>query len=203
MSVDLLFLDVDTQHDFIDADGALAVPGAPQLVSILERLTQFARERRIPILADVDAHVPDDVEFEQFPPHGVAGTPGQKKIPQTLLPGAETVRAESPQAQIEKFRRGRIPQLIIEKQTLDVFAQPVTEVILSALDPERVIVYGVATEYCVRCAVLGLRERHYTVTLVTDAIAAVDPGAGEKALAEMQAAGAVLDTAESVRRSLE
>ena len=57
---------------------------------------------------------------------------------------------------------------------------------------ERYVVYGVATEYCVRAAVLGLLRRGRSVALVEDAIRAVDPAQGEAALREMQAAGARL-----------
>jgi nicotinamidase/pyrazinamidase len=64
-----------------------------------------------------------------------------------------------------------------------------------------VYVYGIATEYCVRLAVLGLRERGYAVSVVVDAVKAIEEAAGVKALEEMREAGAeVATTAEVARR---
>jgi len=56
MSVRALFLDIDTQHDFMDPDGKLSVPGAAEITGNLARLTQFAVEHGIPILSSADAH---------------------------------------------------------------------------------------------------------------------------------------------------
>src|SRR4051812_2424484 len=80
-----LFVDVDTQTDFMLPGGKLYVPAAEQIIPNLKRLMAFAREHNVPVLSSVDAHVPDDPEFQQFPPHCVKGTPGQEKIPETLF----------------------------------------------------------------------------------------------------------------------
>ena len=82
----LFFLDVDTQRDFMLPTGALYVPGAERILPKLRRLFDFARKNEISILSSVDAHVPDDPEFKQFPPHCVQGTEGQRKVDETLLP---------------------------------------------------------------------------------------------------------------------
>ena len=198
MSVPLLFWDVDTQHDFIDPDGRLAVSGAGEIVANLEGLTRFAVQEGIPILASADAHVEDDEEFEEFPPHCVAGTPGQKKIPQTSVDGCDVAIDERLEGQIEALRSGTLPQLIVEKQKLDVFTQAAAHRILSSLRPERVVVYGVATEYCVRRAVLGIRTAGFAVVVVDDAIRAVDEDAGRQAVEEMKRAGARFARARSI-----
>jgi nicotinamidase-related amidase len=62
-----VFVDVDTQVDFLDPAGALFVPGSTEIVPNLARLTRFAREHGIPILASADAHTPDDPELTSFP----------------------------------------------------------------------------------------------------------------------------------------
>ena len=54
------------------------------------------------------------------------------------------------------------------------------------------VVFGVVTEYCVRCAAKGLLERHRKVAIVKDAIEALDAEAGRNALDELQALGARL-----------
>ncbi len=146
MSARALFFDVDTQHDFIDADGKLPVPGARKIVGNLRRLTEFALEHAIPIVSSADAHPRGDPEFDVFGEHCVPGSPGQKKLEETTAPGGEVVDPERLDQQIERLARGKTPQLVIETQSLDVFDKPMTEQVLAALKPDRVYVYGVTTE---------------------------------------------------------
>jgi nicotinamidase/pyrazinamidase len=202
MSSEVLFLDVDTQHDFMDADGKLPVPGARSIVPNLRKLTTFAVERGVPILATADAHPPGDPEFAQFGEHCVPGTRGQRRIRATSPAARQTAAPDRLAEQVAGLASGRIAQLIIEKQALDVFTVPMTDQALAALGPARVYVYGVATEYCVRAEVLGLRQRGYDVTVVTDALGAVRQEDGEKALAEMRAAGASMADTQTVLRTL-
>src|SRR5512142_104712 len=82
---EVVFWDVDTQRDFMLPDGALYVPGAERIIPNLARLTQYARQHDILVVADVDAHQPDDPEFQDWPPHCLVGTPGQWKVQETEL----------------------------------------------------------------------------------------------------------------------
>jgi nicotinamidase/pyrazinamidase len=192
MGVRFVFWDVDTQHDFMDEDGRLPVPQALSIVPNLRTLTQFAASRRIPIVASADAHRPGNPELAQFGEHCMAGTPGQRKIAETSLPGRQTAAAARLARQVEDLASGAIPQLVIEKQELNVFSEPAAETVLSALAPQNVVVYGVATEYCVRVEALGIRERGYPAAVVTDAVKAIDDEAGRRAIKEMQDAGVEL-----------
>ncbi|MCK4284252.1 MAG: cysteine hydrolase [Candidatus Brocadiae bacterium] len=200
MRADIVFWDVDTQHDFMDADGKLSVPDAASIVPNLEKLTRFAVDHRIPIVASADAHAPDDPEFEQFPPHCVAGTPGQRKIEATSPAGAELADPDRLDEQISRLAAGQIPQLVIEKQDIDVFTVPAAAHVARALAPRRVFVYGVATEYCVHRAVTGLLNRRCAVTVVADAVRGVGEADAELALEQMRKAGAAIADTETVLR---
>lgn len=202
MSFRALFFDVDTQHDFIDADGKLPVPNTRKMVGNLRRLTDFAVEHRIPIVASTDAHSRGDSEFKVFGEHCVPGTPGQKKLDETTAAEQEVLDPERLDQQIERLARGETVQLVIQKQSLDVFDKPMTEQILAALKPERVYVYGVTTEYCVLRTVLGLRRCGYQVTVVSDAVKAVEEGASKAAVAHMRAAGAHLADTQTVLKQV-
>lgn len=193
-----LFWDVDTQHDFMNPDGALSVPDAPDLVPNLERLTRFAVEHGVPILASADTHTSDDSEFQEFPPHCVRGTHGHAKVAATSVPGAQAADLDALDDQVRRLASGEMHQLIIEKPLIDIFDTPLTEEVLSRLKPARVFVYGVATEYCVRAAVLGLAKRGYAATVVSDAIKPLSQEEGLTALAEMEEAGAEMATTEAV-----
>lgn len=171
-----ILVDVDTQLDFMAPDGALYVPGAETLAPVLAALVASARANGVPHLATLDTHTPDDPEFAAygFPPHCVAGTPGHAQIDATrLVPG----------------------ELAFTKAAFDVFTNPAFERAVAELAPEVAVVCGVATDYCVKAAALGLCRMGLAVWLVEEAIAPVSPDTGAAALAEMQAAGIRLVTA--------
>lgn len=182
----LVFLDVDTQVDFMLPSGSLYVPHAEAIVPNLERLLTYARAHGIPVLSSADAHPPDDPSFAQWPPHCVVGTPGQRRIPETLFPTATVVPNRAGTFQPPREWAG---QTIVEKQEYDVSTNVNFEAILESLGRRRWVVFGVATEYCVRSSALALRKRDLPVDLVVDAIQAITEEGGRKALEELTAAG--------------
>ncbi|MBI5498953.1 MAG: cysteine hydrolase [Deltaproteobacteria bacterium] len=175
--------DIDTQRDFLEPGGALYVPGGETIVPALRRILLAARDCGVPVVASMDAHTPDDPEFSRFPPHCIAGTRGQEKIPETVVGPVRVASVES-----DPDPAGG-ETVILEKRKLSVLEAPLFEATLAALRPERAVIAGVATEYCIRAAALGLRERGLEVALVTDAVRAVDAGDGDRALAELREAG--------------
>jgi nicotinamidase/pyrazinamidase len=192
----IFFLDVDTQRDFMLAAGALYVPGAERIIPKLRRLFDFARKNDISILSSVDAHVADDVEFHQFPPHCVQGTEGQRKIDETLLPRPLILQNKPIDRNLLDVVR-KHQQIIVEKQTLDLFNNPVSERLLRVLPPHA-IVFGVTTEYCVKMACLGLRHIGVRTALISDAVRALAPKSEKAALEEMRRAGVELITLDAL-----
>lgn len=194
-SINIIFWDVDTQRDFMLPDGKLYVPSAEQIIPNLKRLVDAARAGRVLLVSSACAHIPDDEEFKDFPPHCIQGTTGQKKIPETLTPSPNII-PNAPNARLpEKFTAGQ--QVLIEKRKLDVFSNPNIEGVLervkkSAAGPPEFVVFGVVTEFCVRCAAEGLLDRGQRVAVVTDAIETLDPAAGKKTLDELASRGARL-----------
>lgn len=194
-----VFIDIDTQVDFVEPHGALYVSGAEQLKPRFFRLIQAARRHSIPVVASADAHAPDDPEFEVFPPHCVAGTPGQQRIPETVPERATVVPAEggyspSPDADVT---------WVLEKVTFDFFSNPDAERVVSDTGAKTAFVFGLALDYCVRAAALGLRERGYETVLIRDATAPVTAEGGERALEELEAAGVRFATTDEVLAALD
>lgn len=187
MSKPLVFLDVDTQVDFMLPHGSLCVPGAVDLIPNLKRLMNCAREQGIPVISSADAHPPDDPSFREWPPHCVVGTPGQRRISETDF-GDATVIANRPDA-FSPPREWK-GQFIVEKQEYDVSTNANFDRILEALGPRRFVVFGVATDYCVLWSVRSLLKRGLEVDLVTDAIKGIKPEGEAQALEEMATAGA-------------
>ena len=194
-----VFVDIDTQYDFISRDGALSVPGAEEIRGNLKALTDYAVKNGIKIVASADAHGSDDKEFEVFPPHCVQNTPGQKKIEETTTTATLVLEIDAtetaPANQIQDA-----DQILLEKQTYDVFTNPSAPGIFEAAGGDEYIVYGVATDYCVKAAAVGLLERGYNVTVVKDAIAAVTQQTGNESIALMEEMGAAFKTTHEVVR---
>src|SRR2546423_7481251 len=107
-----VFFDVDTQRDFLDPDGALYVPGAEGIVGNVAALNHWAAAHGIPVISTVDAHARNDPEFSQYPPHCIAGTPGQRKPENTL----REKRAIIPNLSMD-LRTDGIQQFVVEKQS--------------------------------------------------------------------------------------
>jgi nicotinamidase/pyrazinamidase len=201
----IIFWDVDTQADFMLPEGKLYVRGAEKLIPNLNRLTEQARTDRVFLVSDACVHPPDDPEFQRFPAHCVRGTPGAEIIPETIarrflvLPNRREATVPNDLSPYQ--------QVILEKQTLNVFDNPLTETVLERLrqftdaDAE-FVVFGVVTEYCVRCAAKGLLERGRRVALVEDAIETLKDADGKSALAEMKSQGARMTTTEEAIDSL-
>lgn len=88
--------------------------------------------------------------------------------------------------------------LYFEKQSYDVFTNPALEVFLDMAEVKQAVVYGVATDFCVKAAVLGMQQRGIQCYVVEDAIKGVFPDKTAEALAEMKKAGARFVTTKQV-----
>ena len=186
-----VFLDVDSQLDFLYPAGALYVPGAERVVPAIVQLNRYAAANGIPVVSTTDAHTENDPEFQVWPHHCVAGTWGQRKAEDTLL--AKRVVIPNRDVAFELA-----PQIVVEKQTVDVFAAPNLTRVIERLAAVRFVVYGVVTEICVLYAVRGLLQLGKSVTVVTDAIETLAEANGRKALEEACASGAKLATAAEI-----
>ncbi len=183
--VDFILLDVDTQKDFIHPEGKLYAKGSEAILEPLLRFKVSAIKHGIPIVSSVCAHSENDPEFEQYPPHCIVGTEGQRKVPESET-GLEFVVPNDPDA---KLPPADAPHIVLEKQDFPIFTNRHAEAILESLGKKVAVVYGVVTEVCVRAAALGLLERGWRVCVVQDAVWPIDERTGKVALKAMQDAG--------------
>ena len=190
----LLFWDVDTQHDFMRADGALYVPGSEEIIPTVGALTGFAYRRAIRIVASANDHVEGHRELSvtpdfvtTFPPHCMRGTPGQRKIPETALRDPLVFEPEPRDPEVVAREVGaHRGNILFHKHWFDVFTNANVDAVLRVLDPEVIVLYGVALDVSDRYAVEGLlTHRPATrIYLVTDATRAIDHDVGEHLLRE-------------------
>ena len=190
-----VFVDIDTQFDFMNPRGNLYVPDAEDIIDNIKKLFDYAKEHKIKILSSTDAHMVDDPEFNLFPAHCVKGTPGNQKIEASTC--NDNITIENREQEITESIMDH-DQIIVESQTFDIFESTNTDKIVKKLDAQNFVVFGVATDYCVKAAVLGLLKRGYNVSLVTDATKSITKEGNEKSLNEMKDAGAVYTTTKDV-----
>ena len=184
----IVFWEVDTQQDFMLPGGKLYVPGAEKIIPNIARLVNVAREGRVLLVSSACRHLADDPEFKTFPPHCVRGTPGERIIPQGLAEKVHSVpndgTAKLPASIFDN------QQLVIEKQTLDVFGNPHTETIVNRLGKDtEYIVFGVVVEHCVYLAAKGLLDRGHKVSIVQDAVETLKGADGRRSLDELKSLG--------------
>ncbi|MDX2044740.1 MAG: isochorismatase family protein [Acidobacteriota bacterium] len=199
----MIFFDVDTQYDFMEPGGALYVPQAETVKPNLERLLRAAGELHVTTISSRCAHQPRDPEFQMFPPHCLEGTPG-----------AERVLAEFPQLPRQEIAVDAVADAdtrleagthyVVKKIVFDMFSSKWLDGLRQrgAFRGEHCVVFGVATDYCVRCCVLGLVEAGAQVQVVEDAIRGVAPETTEQTFAEMRSAGVEFTTTDDVLKQL-
>ena len=168
--------DVDTQLDFMLPDGKLYVPGAEETVPAMQRLVDAARGAGLVHVASADDHELTDAEISDepdflttYPPHCLRGTRGARKIPATDQEDPVPLALEPVP---DRYLEGR--EFLLLKKNFDVFTNPNTERLLERLDPDEIVVFGVATDVCDDAAIRGFLARGRKVRFVEDAARGLD-----------------------------
>jgi len=171
---------IDMQVDFLPG-GALGVPNGDEVLAPVNRLLRLFSNEGLPIYASRDWHPEHHCSFAArggpWPPHCVAGTPGAAFSNQLDLPAGAVVvsKADTPdQDAYSAFNGTNLAAQLRERGV------------------RRVVVCGLATDYCVLNTVIDARENGFEVLVVPEAMRAVDvaPGDGERAMARMTGLGA-------------
>jgi len=198
----VILWDVDTQVDFMLPEGKLYVPGADETVPAMRRLVDAARAAGLVHVASADDHELGDPEISSepdfrttYPPHCLRGTSGARKIPET--------EQEDPvplglQHVPEDYIRGR--EFLLLKKHFDVFTNPHAERLLELLDPDEIVVFGVATDVCDDAAIRGFLERGRRVRFVEDAARGLDEGRVSACTATWRERGVEFATVDEVLR---
>lgn len=184
---------VDVQNDFC-AGGALAVPDGDRVVPVLSKTAARFAALGLPVYASRDWHPADSTHFKKhgglWPVHCVQGTPGARLHPDLVLPSSTTIVTTGSSRTDEGY--SAMQGLVPGRQTMleDLATRGVTHLYVG----------GLATDYCVKHSVVDALAQGIRVTVLEDAIRAVDvePGDGERAIEEMRAAGATFGQSANV-----
>jgi len=178
-ATDALIL-VDVQNDFMPG-GALAVPRGDEIIARLNALVAEFERRGLPVVATRDWHPANHCSFSAqggpWPPHCVAATAG-----------ADFHRALAVSDRTRIVSKATSP----ERDAYSGFDHTDLAGWLQERGVERLLVGGLATDYCVLHTVLDGLSAGFAVSVLDDAIRAVnvDAGDGARAIARMRAAGA-------------
>ncbi|HEX9079167.1 MAG TPA: isochorismatase family protein [Desulfuromonadaceae bacterium] len=185
MKRDAALLIVDVQNDFCP-NGALGVPDGDRVVEPLNRAAELFAAVGLPVLASRDWHPPVTKHFRQYggswPVHCVQGSNGAEFRPDLRLPPGTVL-----------LFKGIDP----ERDSYSAFEAVTGEgvplaALLASLGVRHLYIGGLATDYCVNFTAKDALRSGLAITVLTDAVAGVDvtPGDSERALKEMERAGA-------------
>lgn len=182
---------VDLQNDFADPKGSLSVAGGAATIPIVNREAEAALAAGGFVVYTQDWHPEHTPHFAQdggiWPVHCVADTWGARLHPSLEVVGSSVHKGATGEDGYSGFAM-RDPVSGAEVPTeLDA--------LLRGRGIERVVVCGLATDYCVKSTALDAVRLGYATTVLLDAIAAVNlsPGDGDRALDELRSAGATIE----------
>src|SRR5436305_4516550 len=184
--------------------GKLYVRGAEETAAAMRRLVEAARSAGIVHVASADDHELTDDEISDqpdysatYPPHCLRGTRGARKVAETEQVDPVPITLEQLP---DRYLDGR--EFLLLKKSFDVFTNPNTERLLERLDPDEIVVFGVATDVCDDAAIRGFLLRGRRVVFVEDASRGLDEARTGACVAAWRDRGVVLSSVEEVVASL-
>jgi nicotinamidase/pyrazinamidase len=172
---------VDVQNDFF-SQGSLTVPGAEKILPVMNRYIDIFKTKGLPVYVTRDWHPVGHCSFKAqegpWPDHCVAGSKGAQFHPDLHFPDSTVVISKATE---------------LDKESYSGFEGTDMDERLRSAGIRRLLIGGLATDYCVLNTVKDALRYGYDVLLLTDAIRAVNvnPEDGQNAIDEMTRMGAV------------
>jgi nicotinamidase/pyrazinamidase len=183
---------VDVQNDFADQKGSLYVTGGEEVIPVANQELERAREAAALMVYSQDWHPESTPHFQKnggvWPVHCVGDTWGAEFHPELeVVDGAEFLKKGTGGEDGYSVFTVRDPRTGEEASTA-------LERILRESAIGKLVIVGLATDYCVKETALDARKKGFSVTVVREGIRAVDlqPGDGDRAIEAMREAGAEL-----------
>lgn len=180
---------VDVQNDFADPSGSLYVQGGEKIVEFVNHEIKVARAAGAPVIFTQDWHPESTPHFQKdggiWPVHCVGGTWGAELHPK-LDAGDDEPRVRKGVGGEDGYSGFTVADPKTgQKTSTDL------ERMLRGRGVEKIVVVGLATDYCVKATAVDGVSKGFETTVLTDGVAAVnlEPHDGEKSVEEMKAAG--------------
>jgi nicotinamidase/pyrazinamidase len=182
---------VDVQNDFADPDGSLYVRDAESVIDVANAEIEAAKAAGAFVVYTQDWHPAETPHFAKdggtWPVHCVGGTWGAELHPRLVVAGPLVRKGSGGEDGYSGFS-------MVHPTTGDMTPTGLDK-LLRAHEIERLVVVGLATDYCVKETALDAMRLGYTTTVVADGIrpVEVEPGDGQRAVDAMAAAGVALE----------
>jgi nicotinamidase/pyrazinamidase len=186
---------VDVQNDFADPGGSLSVAGGHEIVPVVSAEAWLAIRAGAFVAYTQDWHPPATPHFAKdggtWPVHCVAGTWGAAFHPDLEVLGPWVRKGSNGEDGYSGFT--------MRDPTSGQTVPTELEALLRIRGIERVVIAGLATDYCVRATGLDAIRLGFATTVLEDAVAAVEvqPGDGARALEVLRDAGVEIGTADA------
>jgi nicotinamidase/pyrazinamidase len=187
---DTALIVVDVQNDFADPAGGLSVADGDAVVPVINKEIARAQEAGARVVYTADWHPESTPHFAKdggiWPVHCVAGTWGAEFHPDLVVDGPVVRKGTNGEDGYSGFT-------MKDPESDETMPTELAQ-LLRDWEVTRVVVTGLATDYCVKATALDGITEGFTVELITDAVRSVDlvEGDGAAALEEVEAAGGTL-----------
>jgi len=189
-----IIVDVDTQKDFLLADGGNCIRNHRRVLMNIRRVVSWSRVRNIRIISTMQVASSGNGNGGG---NGIPKGTGLEKISYTLRKNNASFTAQTSTDLPRDILRS-YDQVIFHKRTADPFDEPRLDRLFSELHADEFIVIGAGTETAIKATVLGLLRRKKKVSIVVDAVGSRDKRQAEFALRQMKAKGAKMIEAKSL-----
>ncbi|OHA04099.1 MAG: hypothetical protein A3I44_02235 [Candidatus Sungbacteria bacterium RIFCSPLOWO2_02_FULL_51_17] len=185
---DTVLLIVDAENDFFPPNGALPVPDGTSIIPPINRIIVYATDHGWYVVTTRDLH---ETEHDGWPLHCKRNTWGAEFHPDILLPEVFVVVSKGTRPGEGAYSGFHSPDGNPEHSKLHT--------VLQRLGVKKLVIAGLATDYCVRATVLDALRLGYEVVVLEDAIRGVEvnPGDSARAIQEMKDAGATFMMADA------
>jgi nicotinamidase-related amidase len=184
-----VLIDIDTQRDFLLAEGHACVRNHRRVLAHIRRVIAWARLHNVPIISTCEVYPNDNNNGGVT--YCIDGTNGQKKIDYTLLHNRIIFPADGntdlPRDMLRRYR-----QIVLHKRCVDPFDEPRIDRLLSEVRANEFILIGTDAEGAIKATALGLLQRGKNVSVIIDAVGTHDNNEAKMALRKMKAKGAKL-----------
>lgn len=182
----IFFLDIDTQKDFLYADGSCCLQRGELILPVLQKLAHFAADKSLPLLSTACLHHPDAGSFHGLPAHCLAGHDGAAKVPESLHLRHHRIENRRVDRNLALLFQ-QYTQVVLEKSSHDLLDNPNSARILGCLG-KNAFVYG-CHEKSIEMAIAAMLSRGIQVVVVEDACAWMEPARARRLLDDLEKKG--------------
>ncbi len=182
-----IIVDVDTQKDFMLAEGKVCVRNHRRVLQNIRRVMAWARVKNIRVISTEQIYDKSDRKHTWC----IAGTEGAKKIAYTVRSNHIVFPADGC-TDLPRDILKRHDQIILHKRCINPFDEPRIDRLLSEVWANEFVLIGTSAEGAVEATALGLLQRRKKVSVVVDAVGSRNKREAKLALRKMKAKGARL-----------